>query len=468
MEPQKDAGETPDKITEDKALTNTQQEPLATDNSKGAGFAGSGQPSEGAKDPARQTPEAETPEQQQDENSDPPASSEDQGDAEPADSVEPDESPHETDGETPPQTDTPQEPSLDPMPVSYTEMSPNPLPVSERKHRKKWLVLGLIVVAVLLILGGGAAATYYYIANKPENVLKQALANSFDRDKNKTIEYSGAVTFEDGSSGVKLEGTYEGAIDSQTGALSLGGQMDALITNVTFDVRSTDGKTLYLKVGGLNGLAQLLASGGVDEADPVAAAYVPLIESLNNQWIEINSSMLGQVGGGTADTLTLSEEDERKLAEAYEANQFLTVKEALPDEEIGGTNSHHYKLAIDKAKLKSFAKAVKDAGVDSFKVTQEQLDSFNKSVDNENFDNYDLEIWIAKGSKMTKKLALATTDEEGSSVRLSFTIDSYNQPVEVQKPEGAKSLLEVVGDFFGGGLDLSSELPLETQTGLSL
>lgn len=320
----------------------------------------------------------------------------------------------------------------------------DPLPVSSPKRQKKGLLFGLIIAAVLLLLSGGAAASYYYLVNKPENVLKQALANAMDTEKTKTLHFSGSATVE-AEGGTEVGATYTGAVDNKSGAFDVSGKVDVVVANITFDFRSTDAKTFYLRLGGLGGLPELLSS-----TVPEAAMYAPVISALNDQWVEINDSLLKEFDGSYESGI-LSDADIQKVTDAYLQYPFLTVSEVLADETVGGEDSHHYKLVIDAAKLKSFLSALKDAKLDSYKLDQNTLNRYNKAIDQAKLSKYPFEIWISKGSKMIKQFSF-TYSAEGASLKARFTVDSYNQPVEVEKPKDTKSLMELLSEVFGTNL----------------
>lgn len=335
--------------------------------------------------------------------------------------------------------DFPDSPSL---PISG--MTDNPLPVSPPQRRNKTLLFGLIIAAVILLLTGGAAASYYYsMVNKPENVLKQALANSMDLQKAKTIHMSGKTSIQQKDSETPIEVEYKIAGNSETGAFDVNGTVDMLISNVTFDLRSTDSKTFYVRMGGLEGVSQLLAATGEE-----TAALAPIITSLDNQWIEINDSFLKQIDKTYESAEPLTQADIQKITEAYLQHSFLVIKNVLADETVGGKDSYRYKIVVDPAKLKSFLAAVKDAKLDSLKIDQEVLDVYNKGIDEVGFDKYPFEIWISKDDKMIRKMAFSVTSGE-TNIESSLVVNDYNKPVDVQKPEGAQSIMEIISNYFG-------------------
>jgi hypothetical protein len=324
-----------------------------------------------------------------------------------------------------------------PTPAGPVALAPKP--------RKKGLIIGLIAAGVVVVLLGGAAAAYAYLLNKPENILKMALANTVDKEKSKTMHFSGALAVEEQSSATTVEATYKGAGSNESGAFDLNAKLDILLTNITFDARSTDGKTVYLRVGGLDGLAELLGASGTD-----AAGAAPLIAQVNNQWFEVNESLIRQLGGNAIKETLLSDADIKKLKDAYQKHDFLVVKETLDSEEINGVKSHHYKVVVDEARLKQFGAAIKSANLDSIKLTSDQLKDFNRAIDDSDLAKYPFEIWISKKTKQITQVVFEAR-EDGNRVSFRFTVDGYNQPVKVEAPEDAKSILEVLGGFLNGG-----------------
>lgn len=373
---------------------------------------------------------------------------------------------------TPDATKTPSSPSEAETPAAplpaVADIPPNPLPVAAPKKSKKGLMIG-IVAAVLVLLGGGAAASYYTMINSPENVLKQALANVLSTEKAKTMHFSGTADITEKKSNMTLTADFTGASNNENGAFDFSSSWDVLVTKFTLDARSTDGKTYYVRLGGLDGLSQVLsASDSLSGSEAMMLSlYAPMIEQVNNQWIEINESLIKQLTGGSS-VKQLSEADRQKLMTAYEQNSFIVIKQKLGDESIKGVASHHYKIGVDKTKLKAFVAAIKAANLEAVKINDDQLKAMNTELDKVPFDKYPVDIWIAKSSKMITQLGLKFSEEEGS-FDLRFTVESYNKPVKTEKPAGAKSLLELMGGFMNGLTDTSfNPDDYQLQSGISL
>ena len=72
---------------------------------------------------------------------------------------------------------------------------------------------------------------------------------------------------------------------------------------------------------------------------------------------------------------------------------------------------------------------------------------------------------------MIDQVAFSSTDKDGVTATVRFTVTSYNKPVTVEKPTGTKSLLDALGQLFGGsgaGAGGTTANPLEMFSGFSL
>jgi hypothetical protein len=348
-----------------------------------------------------------------------------------------------------------------PMPPTPSDMNLPPAAPSARMPKKKRMgMMALIIGGVLaLLLGAGAAAYFgYYLPKQPDNVLKAALVNSFSKDTVESVAFEGEVKSQETTGEERaISGTFTGAVDHE-GKFDMSMKLDVFITNLTLDMRSVDGKTFYVRVGGLEGLPELLSASG----DPTAQMYGPLLDSINNQWYEINESLINEYTNMGFELGSLTEQDLQKIASAYEQHPFFVVKETLADENIKGTDSYHYKVVVDEDKLEAFVKALKDANLDGLKLDQQNLDDFSNMLNSVDFSKHPFDVWIAKDTKLFTQFMYSMTEDD-ATLTMRLTITDYNKPVEVEKPEDAKSILEVLSNYFlttGGTLeDMQSGLP---------
>ncbi len=360
---------------------------------------------------------------------------------------------------------------ISPMDVPAAAMGAAPVVAPSKGSRKKVMIIAGIIVGVLLLLSGGAAAAYYRVLNKPENILGMALGNTLNNPDIKTAQFSGVLETESKDSGdVPFSATYEGAVNTTSGAFDLTAKLGVLGSKITLDARTADGATYYVRVGGLRSIIDFLSLQSVSS---FASPYVPILDIVNDQWVEIDNSLIKQFSGGTVKGDKFTEADRAKLFEAYKQHRFIVVKKVLADEAIKGANSYHYQIGADKAVLKAFVQALSDSGSKTFKMTPDQLKEIKQAIDGADLDKAGVEVWIAKDTKRINQAQL-TFSEDGDTGTLRLTLDSFNKPLNVEKPEGAKSLLDIISAYYtqalGGGLgtDYQSLLSDMPSNGISL
>lgn len=351
-------------------------------------------------------------------------------------------------------------------PNTVGPVGPQPMPASVMgtpRPKKKGLLIGLLIGLLVIVLGGSAAAAYFgvVVPNKPENVLKTALANSFAADNITSEHFTGSVSVTEKKNNQTVSGDFSGSANTD-GAFEIKANVDAIVTKVTMDMRSVDGKSMYVKVGGLEGLPELMNASG----DDMAMLYAPIVAGLNEQWIEINESILSQMGVSST-SFKMTDADRQKMAQAYADHQFMVFKEQLKSEKIASTDSYHYKVVIDKTQLNDFIKALKDAKLDSLKLTQNDVDRMRAALKEVDFNKYPVDLWVSKADKMINQIKFIYSDNE-AAMSFRLTVTDYNKPVTVEKPAGAKSLLQIISQLFGGSMDSSTFMQELEGSGISL
>lgn len=313
-------------------------------------------------------------------------------------------------------------------------------PARHPSKKKKGLVAALIAVIAVLVLAGGAAWAYfgYYVPNRPENVLKAALANSFSADKINSVSLNGEVHTNDNEGG-RFEVSFEGGF-AEGGRFDVSASLDLLVTSITIDARSLDGETFYIRGSNLEGLTQMLGAGD----DATVQAYAAIISSLEGQWIDISRSFVEQ-STGTSGSPLLAGSDLDKFVQAYNEHPFLSVQEVLPGEQINGTDSHHYRIAIDKAAFEAFARTLRDAEPGALSLSEEQLEQLLSALEDTDFKDNVFDAWITKGTKQFSQISFAVVTDDDTTVDARITFTAYNEPVEVEEPQDAKSILEILG-----------------------
>lgn len=363
-----------------------------------------------------------------------------------------------------PSVDTPQEvaPSA-PSPV--TPEAPVPVVAgSPKKGRfsfsKKTKFIALIVL-ILVLLGGASAGAYFGVIapSKPQRVIGDSLSNTLNSEKVKSAKFEGEANCIEGEACKSFSTvTFKGAA-SENGSFDANVQFKTAVATVSLDARYLE-KSIYLRLSGLNGLDKLLAG---TSASSTSGTYAQLIKQLNNNWYVVDESLLKQMGGNNVSFSSsqdrLSKEDAQKIGDAYKKHQFIKVDKKLADEKIHGQSSYHILATVDKTQLKAFVTEVKNANLKDVKIEQSDIDAIDK-VD---FSKYPFDIWVSKSNRMVSQLA-TTIKQDGTTVRVRVALYDYNQPVTVEKPAGAKSVLELLSEvsplYSGGVQGADSENPL--------
>lgn len=335
-----------------------------------------------------------------------------------------------------------------------------PINPSTKGGKKKLLLVSAIAGGILL-LGGGVAAAYYAVVlpNQPQRITADAIGNSVNIDKVKTASFEGEVSFEGGEVSKALSSVaFNGSSDGESGAFDLAVKLKTAVAEVGLDVKTTDSKSYYVRLSGLDGLDKLIAASMGASADAQTSALIsqqvlPIIQAVNNNWYAIDESLVKQATGDSVPSFEqqrLSSEDAQKIKDAYKANQFLNVNKRLDDQDIKGQGSYHVEAAIDNAKLKGFLEAVKNANIDGLKIEQSQIDDITKA----DLSQYPFELWVSKKDRLITQIATSIKKDE-TTYKVRVAMFDYNKEVKVEKPADAKSILELMGELsplMGGGV----------------
>lgn len=312
------------------------------------------------------------------------------------------------------------------------------------KKRKK-IFIGAAAIAVLIL--GSTAGAYFgmYVPNKPENVLRTALKNTAQQTKAK---YNGSLAVEstDEQNSYAANIKLDGQLNSEAGNFQ--GIFDVTVSGVKVpaEIRKVD-KNLYIKFGDLSTIKSL--AGSVPEYTQVIDE---LTTKLSDQWIEVDETLLKQAKADCAidavSSLKLTEQDLTTLENRYNEVQFTTIN-STADDKVNGKDAIKYELEIDDNKLAEYAKGLNElSAVKKLKECDATKDQLNdeKLADN---DKTPLTVWVDKDSKVISKIAGQTTkkDEEKTKTKANLELTLVYGQANIEKPQDAKPLLEVVGDL---------------------
>lgn len=343
-----------------------------------------------------------------------------------------------------------EQPTTETQPVQTAE----PVKPVRKFDKKKLTLLALIAAVGVVLLGGGAGAYYGVIVpNKPENVLKTATKNFLlQRQMSAKGKLSVDMTAKDAEL-KNITVNFTSASDNDKKAFNVNLEASASGVKLPVEVRGVE-QNLYFKVGDLSSLKSVAALAGAPEASAIIDS---MGSKVSNQWIEVDQSLLKQVNAScTTDAFNgFTQKDVDQLFKIYNENTFVTVKGTAKDT-VDGVKTTKYDLKFDKTKAEAFGKKLDT--LDALKKISECGKSANgdtggdKEIKDDMSDTQvTFQVWV-DGSKRIKQIELKVVDKEATG---TTTIIMTNEKVNITKPEGAKPLMQILGDFsqlFGGGL----------------
>lgn len=317
-------------------------------------------------------------------------------------------------------------------------LPPQP-PASPSRFSKKPI---LLVALIVFVLGIGSAAAYFGVVapNKPENVLKAAIQNSLQE---KQASFEGSIDVKDSSSSAKIK--FSGAVDQTAKTSQV--KVDATLSGVSASVeaRYID-KNLYFKLGDLSNLAKLAGSYSPE----IGTAAKTISDSLSNQWLEVDSTLLDQLGGSCVlDANSQFTDTDIKLLESqYSKHQFSTIKSSGTDT-VNGQKATKYELSLDDDKMAAY---LKDLGglsmIKALKACDTGLNADSSTFSSlADHDQTPLTVWV-DGSKHIVKLGVNSTAKDAKSgVSGTGSVTLKYDKVSVSKPSGAKPAMDVLNDL---------------------
>jgi hypothetical protein len=313
------------------------------------------------------------------------------------------------------------------------------------------------------LLGGGAAFAYLKLFRaSPDRILAKAVNGAMAAE---SMEYAGSLRVE-----VTVDPEKEGGDSaSQTLAMVGGsepGQPVKLL--LTFDgaYDRMDGNDV--KNRGSYTLATTQALGGapigtletrrVGGATYVSLAKVPEIplfdlSALAGVWVKFDlESLKGMFGASATATAEVPKpkrgptaEQKAEIEKAFLEIRPIHVAEKLKDEDVEGTASHHYRLAVDKTKLRAFLLRARDIMQEKDSLAYEKIaDDYDKF--SEEVEIQALEIWVGKKEGFPTRLLLqasakASDDVPGDGAfTLDATFKGFGKPIVIEAPADAKTL----------------------------
>lgn len=343
-----------------------------------------------------------------------------------------------------------------PSPVNDpTQLNNKPPKLPKRRRNLRRLAL-LIVLPLLLITGGSAAAYWkYYLPNQPNNVVSTAFS--------KLLAKNGAGNFVL-NVGIKGQGdsiatttiTVNGSVDDQNNMrFDSGASFSAFKLTSSMIIRPDD-KELYLRVNELPSLLEVFGGG----ASPVLS---DLVEKLDKNWIKIDTTSLQEAGAISpeqAESANKCIDAYRQMltsgrstwlsqiANAYNANKFISSAKKAGKEDINGRDTTKYSLTLDLTKAKEFLKTemVDDSKLEAAcgpesTPAAETNQSLDQAIDDVRVEN--TYIWVDKG-KQIKKLS---TDVVDTNTTTQITVTFDGELLDTAKPANSLTVKDLIQDY---------------------
>lgn len=335
----------------------------------------------------------------------------------------------------------------DPMPVvtsdsqpmagaqSVATMSSGTTPV----YKRAWVKFLVIALIVVILLGGGVAFALFsvIIPNEPESVVVNSVLNSARKNQ---VTVTGKVNYTTG--GMSTLTQFTAATNLSAKATDL--QLNVTISGVTIpaEVRLV-GQNAYLKFSDLKPVAALVSG--------LSPSYAPLVSGvagqLSNKWIEVDSTLLDEMGlSCTLNTnLAVTDADASLLKNMYMKHRFVSAT-SEGNETISGIKTTKYNVSVDDNTFAAFAGSLNNL---SLMKSLQKCDKNAKPLDTKSFadgDKTPLTIWVDRGSKEVVQVQSTSTAKDAKSgIKGDATLTfNYTKPVNITAPQGAVPAMQVL------------------------
>lgn len=267
----------------------------------------------------------------------------------------------------------------------------------------------IIILIVLVAIGIGV----WYV-EQPDRVVAQATKNLSEA---KTGNYTATFTLENvadtqaalgeaGSVVVGLDGVYS---RPNKGPLNLDGKINVTAKTNSVSVQG-DGQ---LKM--INDKIYLL----LNNIPPTLAPFAPL----KGQWLSFDRGTVAEAPQTTPLSLP-----------------FQSVKR-ISTERIDGVTAVKYRATLSTDGVIALADGL-NYQLRGNHLTPDQVNSLKTNLASQSATPID--IWVQQWTHRLKQIGLTTDAPNGSKVKVVIKIRSLNQPVTITKPEGARSLQDVL------------------------
>src|SRR6266498_1430779 len=233
---------------------------------------------------------------------------------------------------------------------------------------KKWLNITLIIAAIMALVAVIVFAVYVYMSNTPRYMLGAAITNIAHSEGT-----AGGFTYTAKPAGkdVKTSGdfiAYSDPTDTRQGQLTISLGQDA--SRVSGIARIFNDAS-YIQTTGLGNLGRLAKAMGRDNSQ-LTDDRLTQVNGFDNRWYTLTSAdILGLNNVMPQHTVqgNISSTDMLALEQLFLKDPFVVLDRELGDERVNSTNTMHLALKIDRLRLETYLRAVKDAHLGAIAVT---------------------------------------------------------------------------------------------------
>lgn len=347
------------------------------------------------------------------------------------------------------------------IPTPSNEATPTPAPVQgQKKSATGKIVLGVIVL--LIAFGIYKAAGGNKPPQNPDEVITRMMQNM---STVKTAEYAGALkaqltntknplsSLEDfgatpaqtsSTAPVEFTAGFDGFLDT-TNVAKPKAQVTLTLTTPDF----TDGQSAEAEF-------RVLEDNKFFKLNKIPVLGKLNLSSLANIWVNLDTKALQDkfkpATTTVASTTPMTEENREKIRSIVTGAHIIQVAEDMGDEDVSGIATYHYKFTVNEGEVMRVAREVhmvtngKALTIDE----EKKMTSFWNGAEVKNG-----EIWIGKKDFRIYHVlfGLSGTEmgEKGSSGDFNFDVQmrNFNDPVTIEAPANASSLVDFVGQVFG-------------------
>ncbi|HRJ06250.1 MAG TPA: hypothetical protein PK096_03635 [Candidatus Saccharibacteria bacterium] len=346
-------------------------------------------------------------------------------------------------------------------------------PAAKKSKKRRYIIIGSIIGLALLSGSGVAAYNLWY--QNPDKVISDAVVNAVKAKsvkmngdivyENKDVKLTVTPIFESNESVARINFTLKTAaktpdykaLDNLSltadSVIERSGNVYFKLTNLrkTYDaVVGTYMETVEksYKASGLT----LDSAQKAEIRKQFDAYFGVLVDKLDNQWLKADTNSSSETSKSQkcySEAYALLDKDENlnEVMKAFDKNRFVTVKESLGTKD----GSLGYQLDFNEAKANSFSKAVEST---KFGKKIESCDSTPSSTEDDTAtedstaDKTVMKVWVSQWSHEFTKLEVSNPDLGSNMGSFSMTFSpTFNQPVDIQAPKGAKSFDEISRDI---------------------